>query len=169
MYHLKFLFFLLLMTGHLSAEAQVKQAAAFFNPTGTYKLDNKTTVKDGDTYGYFGEIRIKLITNSKIAISFFICKGAPSYNSGSFIDTLDYRSNKAVYTTPDDDTTCRITFVFTNKGVTIDHRQANINFGCGFGHAVVANGFYKRTSIKVPVIEDLMDKYDDTNGILPGN
>ena len=162
-------FFLLLSTIYLTAIGQVKKATSFINPTGSYKLDRKTTVKDGDTYGYFGDIDIKLLDSSRIAISFFVCKGAPSYNMGTFVDTLTYRNNVAIHTTPEDDTTCRIKFTVTKKGITVEQYQANLNFGCAFGHAVFANGFYKKTSSKVPVIASLEDKYNETNGILPKN
>ena len=63
------------------------------NPNGTYQLDEKTKIKNGDTFGYFGDIKVKLIDNGKIVMSFYICKGAPSYNSGSFVDTLIYKNN----------------------------------------------------------------------------
>jgi hypothetical protein len=160
-----FLFVILTM----STDGQVNKVSTSINPTGSYKLDSKTTIKHGDTYGYFGELKIKLLDSSKIAISFFVCKGAPSYNSGSFIDTLKYLNNKAVYRTPEDDTSCKITFCFSNKGVTVEQYQADLNFGCGFGHAVFADGFYKKTSSKIPVIDDLEDKYNGTNGILSEN
>jgi hypothetical protein len=161
------LFLLAILT--LSTKGQVNKAMTLINPTGSYKLDNKTTIKHGDTYGYFGEAKIKLLDSSKIAISFFICKGAPSYNSGSFIDTLKYLNTKATYRTPDDDTSCKITFTFSNKGLTVEQYQADINFGCGFGHAVFADGFYKKISAKIPLIDDLEGKYNGTNGILPKN
>jgi len=163
----KISFFLLLSIVCLTAIGQVKKATSFINPTGSYKLDSKTTVKDGDTYGYFGDIDVKLLDSTRIAISFFVCKGAPSYNSGSFIDTLTYKNNVALHTTPEDDSSCRIKFKFNKKGITVEQYQADLNFGCAFGHAVFADGFYKKTSSKVPVIAEIEDKYDGANGILP--
>jgi len=129
------------------------QGTPAFNPTGTYKLDNKTYMKDGDKYGYFGTIRVKLLKRDTIALSLYVCQGAPSYNSGSFVDTLVYRNHRAVYHHCESDTSCRITFSFTNKGLDVDQVQADINFGCGFGHAVLADFHYKKVSAKVPVIE----------------
>jgi|SRR5688572_20942047 len=160
-------FLLLLLTVCLTAIGQVKRVTSFINPTGSYKLDNKTTVKNGDTYGYFGDIDVKLLDSSRIAISFFVCKGAPSYNSGSFIDTLKYKNNVALHTTPEDDTSCRIKFTFSKKGITVYQYQENLNFGCAFGHAVFADGFYKKTSSKVPIIANIEEKYNGTNGIQP--
>lgn len=124
------------------------------DPTGTYDLDAKTTKKGGEIYGYSGQIQVKLLAENRIAMNLFVCIGAPSYNSGGFIDTLDYNNNKAVYRVPDIDSSCIITFIFTDKKVTVDELTDNYNFGCGFGNAVVASGNYKKTSSEVPVLKD---------------
>jgi len=134
---------------------QSVSSKSFYNPTGSYKLAGKVKIKDGETYGYHGEIYIKLLDPAHIAISFYVCKGAPGYNSGSFLDTLEYRNKIAIYKT-EDDSTCTITFKFSNKGVTVDEIAANYNNACGFGHAVVASGYYKKISSKEPEIRDLM-------------
>ena len=163
---LKFIFLISIFTVSLTTVGQIKQIIRFVNPTGSYKLDGKIRIKDGDTFGCFGDIDVKLIDSSKIAISFFICKGAPSYNLGSFLDTLAYQQNVAIYTTPEYDSTCRVIFSFREKGVTVEQFQADLNFGCGFGHGVFADGYYKKVSSKIPVIADIEDKYNGTNGIL---
>ncbi len=124
----------------------------YINPTGTYKLVGKTIKKDGDIYGYFGQIQVKTISNDKIIMTFEINKGAPSYNSGSFVDTLTYKNNIAIYTNPNADSTCRISFSFDKKGVKVIEETADYNSGCGFGHAVVASGFYNRISKKTPIL-----------------
>ena len=165
----KFTFLITFLTIHLLTNGQARKKVNFINPTGSYRLDNKTTVKHGDTYGYFGQLKAKLLDNSKIAISFFSCKGAPSYNSGSFIDTLRYQNNEAVYKIPEDDSTCRITITFDSRGATIEQIQAKLNNGCGFGQGVFADGYYKKTSNKVPVITDIEGEYNGTNGILKNN
>ena len=85
------IFFALTQTSFAQA-----RATHFINPTGTYKLVSKTVTKNGETYGYFGEINVKLLENTKIAITLYVCKGALSYNSGSFLDTLNYQKNIAV-------------------------------------------------------------------------
>jgi len=139
---------------YCSAYGQAKSPTVFINPTGTYKLGNRIAEKDGDTYGYFGEIKVKLLPKSKIAITLFVCKGAPSYNSGTIWDTLTFKNSKALCTTPDDDSTCKITFRFKKNGVSVDQQQANLNFGCGFGHGVFADGYYRKISSKIPVINE---------------
>jgi hypothetical protein len=163
------IFFLLLSLTYFKAFAQIDKTTRFINPTGSYVLDSKTTTKDGEIYGPFGEIDIKLLDSSRIAISFFVCKGAPNYNMGTFIDTLIYRNNVALRTTPEDDTTCRIKFTFTRKVIIAEQTQANLNFGCGFGHAVFADGSYKKISGKIPIIAGIEEKYSETNGILRKN
>ncbi len=111
------------------------------DPTGTYKFNERTVKRDGDVYGYYGAIRVKLVDTAKIAMSFYVCKGAPGYNSGSFVDTLEYLNERAVYI-PDDDSTCRITFVFKKSGIEVTRIQANLNLGCGFGNGVFADGYF---------------------------
>lgn len=124
--------------------AQTPNPSKYINPAGYYSLDSKTKVENGETYGYFGTIKVKLIDSSKIFVDFYVCKGAPSYNSGSFEDTLIYKNGIAVHTTTDD-ASCVITFNFNSPdGVTVEEKTRDFNNGCGFGHAVVANGFYKK-------------------------
>jgi hypothetical protein len=123
---------------------QSNQPSAIINPSGYYSLDCKTTEKDGDTYGYFGTITVKKINSNRIFVEFYVCKGAPSYNSGSFEDTLIFKNGIAVRTTSED-ASCVITFNFnTAEGVTVEEKTKDFNNGCSFGSAVVANGFYRK-------------------------
>ena len=78
--------------------------------------------------------------------------GAPAYNSGELIDTLTFKDNMCVYKGDNDDTTCRITFTFTKYGIKVNQKQADLNNGCGFGHGVFADGFYKKVSNKIPIL-----------------
>lgn len=121
---------------------------SYVEPTGTYKLNNIIEKKKGEIYGYFGQIQVKKINSEEIAMTFEVNKGAPSYNSGSFVDTLIYKENKAIYRDIESDSTCKITFNFDKKGITVIEETADYNWGCGFGHGVVANGFYKKISTK---------------------
>jgi hypothetical protein len=121
------------------------------NPTGTYILETDTITKDGERFGYTGRIQVKLLKSNKIAMSFGVMKGAPSYNSGSFVDTLSYITNKAIYTVPSDiDPSCKITFTFSEKDVKIVEETDDYNSGCGFGHAVVADGVFNKKSSDIP-------------------
>ncbi len=124
------------------------------DPTGTYKLVSKITQKGSDFYGYAGFIQVKTITPNKIIMTFNVNKGAPTYNSGTFVDTLDYIDNKAIYTKPVSDPSCEISFIFSNKGVTVKEKTQNINCGCGFSQGVLADGFYTKTSSEIPILKD---------------
>ena len=128
----------------------------YIDPTGTYDLESETRKDGGDIYGYFGQIQVKRLTEKQIVMTFMVNKGAPSYNSGSFVDTLAYKDNNAIYTAPGFDPSCKITFDFTKNGVTVKEETDNCNFGCGFGHAVVADGFFKRTSSNEPELRHPM-------------
>lgn len=128
------------------------------NPTGTYHLKSKTIKKDGEIYGYFGKIQVKKLNSEKIIMTFEVNKGAPSYNSGSFVDTLIYKNNRAIYKISELSSTCKIIFDFNKKGITVTEKAADYN-SCGFGMNVIADGFYKKTSNKVPIlIEPLTGK-----------
>lgn len=134
------------------SENQVEEEA-YIDPTGTYELNSKTEEKDGEIYGDSGRIQIKKITDDKVAMTFETNKGAPSYNSGSFIDTLEYKNNIVIYTAPEDiDASCKITFHFDEKGITVEEKTDNPDAGCGFGFGVMADGFYKQTSSDIPVL-----------------
>lgn len=116
----------------------------YVNPRGTFQYVGKTIVKNDDTYGYFGTIQVKTISKNKIVMTFYICKGAMSYNSGSFIDTLDYKSNVAIHKDGD----CITTFSFTAKG--IDVKETSDGNCWGFG--VYAHGHFRRKSSNQPVL-----------------
>lgn len=113
-------------------------------PEGIYKLVSKTKVENGETYGYFGEIQVEKFSADKIIITLEVNKGAPSYNSGSFMDTLIYKDNQAIYTYPESEETCEITFDFEEKGIHVKQETAEPYSSCGFGHNVFADGFYER-------------------------
>ena len=73
------------------------------------------------------------------------------------MDTLNYNGHSAVHYGKgiDFDSTCVIKFIFTRKGINVYERAANPNFECGFGHAVTAEGYYRKVSSKKPDDEDL--------------
>jgi hypothetical protein len=132
----------------------IKAQITFINPTGTYSYGNQKPSEDGEIYGYFGEVKVIMIDSLKIAIDFYVCKGALSYNSGSFVDTLDYKNNTALYRT-ESDSTCLIIFEFDKLNVNVEEKTADYNFGCGFGHGVVASGQFKKESDKTPKIGEV--------------
>lgn len=132
--------FCILLCFSVSAYAQTAPA----NPAGYYSLNSKTNVVNGDTYGYFGTLKIQKVDSARIFVDLYVCKGAPSYSSGSLQDTLLYKNGIAVHTTTSDNS-CVITFNFnTPDGVTIEEKTKDTLSGCGFGQGVSASGFYER-------------------------
>lgn len=126
------------------------------NSTGSYSLDSKIETKNGDTYGYFGDIKLKEISNNRIIVRLFVCKGAPSYNSGMLIDTLTITNNKAIYKT-ENDPSCKLVFTFYRRGIMVEQFANDPNFACGFGHGVDAFGFYKKKSSNAPTDAELTE------------
>ena len=124
------------------------------NPTGTYELGNFNSDSEIEPTEYFGLIQVKRFTKNKIIMTFMVNKGAPSFNFGSFVDTLNYESSIAIYNNVEFDTSCEITFDFSTKGVSVKEKTDNYDSGCGFGHAVVADGFYKKISFDEPILKD---------------
>lgn len=123
---------------------------------GTYSMDNSRMQK-GERYGRVGTIKVKPLGKNKLLVSLYVCKGAPSYNSGSFLDTLGIVDNQAIYTC-EYDSTCRIVFRFYKRGVDIEQFADDPNTACGFGHAVFADGFYRKKSARVPSAKELKEE-----------
>lgn len=138
--------FKIVIASLLTLTLSVVSGQTLLNPTGTYVYQGKTTVKDGDTYGYFGTIQVKKITNSKIVMTFYICMGAPGYNSGSFVDTLDYKNNQAIYSYKG----CVTTFSFSKTRIGVK----DIGNGSCWGFGVVADGHFIKKSSKRPILTE---------------
>ncbi len=132
---------LIAMIFSFSIAAQNSQNAY---PVGTYKLD-ESSISGEDRFGRFGEIKVRKYKMSLIIVSLEVCMGAPTYNSWIIVDTAFYRYGRAILTTVDD-AQCRIYLSFSSAGVTVIEQTANYSFGCGFGHGVFADGYYRKTS-----------------------
>jgi hypothetical protein len=148
----KLVYFVLIFTLIQCKTSEVDQ----FDSTGTYVFGNYNPESAEEIREYFGEIQVKQIDSDRIAMTFVINKGAPSYNSGSFMDTLIVENKVAVYRTPQFDKSCKITFSFDRKGVRVNEETEDFNSGCGFGHAVVAKGYFRKISSDTPVLRNPM-------------
>jgi hypothetical protein len=112
------------------------------NISGTYKVDRT----DG------GECVIKVILEpltpiEQISFELFCIRGAPSYNSGGALGKLLFGHNMAVYAP---NRSCNIVLEFRNDEIEVT--QIGLDFDCGFGHTVYADGIYKLIDNKPPVI-----------------
>ncbi|WP_423819372.1 hypothetical protein V5739_01450 [Salinimicrobium sp. TIG7-5_MAKvit] len=147
----KLVYFVLIFTLIQCKTSEVDQ----FDSTGTYVLGKYNPDSAEEIREYFGEIQVKQIDADKIAMTFMINKGAPGYNSGSFIDTLIVKNKVANYRTQFDES-CKITFAFDRGGVRVNEETEDFNSGCGFGHAVVAKGYFRKISSDTPVLRNPM-------------
>jgi hypothetical protein len=125
---------------------------SFLDPTGTYVLLG--TVKKNRVTGHSGEIRVRLLDNQRIALCFYINKGYPGYESGSFIDTLAYGDSSSRYI-PTADSTCAVLFHFHRRTVEIMEIYSNPASFCGFANGVLISAVFDKTSTERPVIQDL--------------
>src|SRR3982074_1538712 len=119
----------LFMSGQLTDPGRRtgRTPADFVDPTGTYILKGQT--EKNKIIGHSGEIRVKLLGKDRVAICFYINKGFPGYESGSFVDTLTYtEDNEAVYT-PLADQSCSFLFYF--KPYSAETMQVYDNHGAG--------------------------------------
>jgi hypothetical protein len=112
------------------------------NISGTYKVVRS----DG------GWCIIKIILEQHapedvIGFELFCIRGAPSYNSGSALGRLLSGHNMAVFSP---NQKCSIVLIF--KPNSIDVTQIGMDFDCGFGHTVYADGIYQLIDDRPPVI-----------------
>jgi hypothetical protein len=124
----------------------------FIDPTGTYVLMG--TIKKNRITGHSGEIRVQLLDSQRIALCFYLTKGYPGYESGSFIDTLPYEANATRYTCKKD-TTCTILFYFYPNKVEIMPTYSNPYSGGGYPNGVLISAVFSKSSSDRPVIQDL--------------
>ncbi len=129
------------------------------NPTGFYSLDSETEKRNGETYGRFGDIKVKLLSKDKVIVNFFVCRGAPSYNMGMLSDTLSLMNNHVTFQNKEVENGCTVTFYFYKRGIFVQDVRTDNDPTCYFGHAVYADGFYKRMSSKVPKDKELVSSY----------
>ncbi len=146
----------------LLTDAALGQKFSNIDPNGVYNYQGKTYKKGGETYGYFGTIKVFRLDSSKILMSFYVCRGAPSYNSGSFVDTLNYINNEAVYVgdTESGQPACQVIFHFEQNGISAEMNAKDPNFGCGFGQGVDAQGYYRRKKRTIPAKEEILKDVD---------
>jgi hypothetical protein len=124
-----------------------------FDPTGTYLLGDRPMDVSDSGDGYNGRIQILRLADDKVVLTVEINKGAPSYNSGSIVDTLTYTENNVTYTDPEHYPGCKITFEFDHEGVNVRQHRVQSDYGCGFGNGVEAHGYFKKFSGKIPILQ----------------
>ncbi|PWT73439.1 MAG: hypothetical protein C5B59_13345 [Bacteroidetes bacterium] len=124
----------------------------FIDPTGTYIL--KGVVQKNRIIGHSGELRVKLLLQDRIAISFYISSGYPNFASVSFVDTLSYEENSARYF-PTGHSGCSLVFCFNYHDVELQQTYTDPVAGCGFANGAVISTSFKKKSAEQPLIQDL--------------
>lgn len=122
----------------------------FINPTGTYLL--KGEKYRHEIKGNYGEIRVKLIGDSIVAVAMYSNNGYPEYTSASFTDTMVYNDNKAIYHSKADPS-CQMIFAFDTDGLSIKQVYTDPASTCGFEKGVMPLGFVSKYSSDTPVIQ----------------
>ncbi len=114
------------------------EKATGLNPTGTYEYDHGN---NGN-----GKVKVQKLSSDKIKVSIFVVGGEPSHNMGEFMKELKFKNGVAVYKSGD----CGLKFVFSSNAVKV----IQTGWNCGFGAGIAADGYYKKTSNKVPNMEE---------------
>lgn len=121
----------------------LQQRSEFDNVSGTYKV----TRNDG------GECVIKVALTDKSAFDtlnfeLFCIRGAPSYNSGIARGNLLFGHDIAVYNSPIGK--CNIVLQFHEKSIEVT--QIGLDYECGFGATIYADGTYYLIDDTPPII-----------------
>jgi hypothetical protein len=123
----------------------------FIDPTGTYILKGET--KRGRIVSHSGEVRIKLLDEHKVGICFFISKGYPGYETGSFVDSLEYDNNRILY--KPEGSGCTVAFWVDEMSLSTEQYFTDPRSACGFPAGVMVSASFEKKSADVPVIQDL--------------
>ncbi len=122
------------------------------DPTGTYILRGEKY--KGEIKGNHGEVRIKLLSDSLVAITMYSNKGYPDYTSASFTDTIEYTNNRAIHFSKTD-SSCQIVFAFDMNGLEIKQMYTDPASTCGFEKGTIPLGYIAKYSSAVPIIQPL--------------
>jgi hypothetical protein len=83
-----------------------------------------------------------------------LSRGAPTYNMGFLEGRLLVKDGRATHVRRNERFQCAIAFRFERETVVLT-QSSGPDADCGFGHAVYADGTYRRTSRRTPAFTDL--------------
>jgi len=121
----------------------------FIDPTGTYTL--KGNVERNIIKGLNGQIKAKLFTENKLALSYHVDSGFPDYKKAVFTDTIFYDGNEARYHSVKDDD-CTIVFKFSKDAVNILLIHTDPGCTCGYEKGLIVPVSFEKNSSDVPFI-----------------
>jgi len=113
------------------------------DPSGSYVWETRGFDLDSATFiGPGGGITIERLEDGRHAVDLSVCRGWPSYNLGELQDTVVFAGDSAILRTPFD-SVCAITVRCSGERLVVTQRPDE-DMACGFGHAVFADGTYRR-------------------------
>ena len=122
------------------------QTPSFVSPIvpGTYTLNDKTEAEATKSGGPYGKLVVSAPSaNNKCLFHLRYSTGAPANHLGIIKDSLIVYGTNTYYRT-NEDSSCRVSFEFTEQGVQVKQTSISSAFACGFGKNVYVDGFYKR-------------------------
>jgi hypothetical protein len=124
----------------------------FIDPTGTYIL--KGDVKGNKVLGHSGELRARLLSHDRVALSFYMNSGYPAYSYAAFVDSFTYDNNSAVYQSKID-SSCNLIFRFAAWKVEMVCIYSDPHTSCGFGQGSLTPSVMEKISSEMPLIQDM--------------
>lgn len=148
-----FAFFIAALTiwsGTSETIAQNRKSVSGKEVTGTFR-----SYFSGKFKGSFNEIKIEALGNNKLKVSFDLAypyevNGELSANTGTNSGTATIEGDIAVFK-DDEFGQCTIMLKFTKPGTLVVTQSGGA--ACGFGHNVIADGTYKKSSSAKPKFE----------------
>jgi hypothetical protein len=142
----------IIVWGRLVVSSPIADPLKFVDPTGTYLLKGEIT--KNKIMGHSGEIRVKLLSSKKAAVSFYINKGYPDYAAGSFTDTLHYEENEVRWT-PSAFPEYSILIAFKPREAETMQLFDGQDPRSSFGQGVMISAVFEKYSDDAPIIQDL--------------
>lgn len=120
------------------------------DPSGTYSLIIHHDNKSDQSKDRIGLIQVKKIDLEKIAITFDLNSGFPEHNNTSFVDTISYTKNSAIYS-PLNNKNIVLHFSFSENELLILETS---DLQVSSRPVVNLNGTYQKISNETPLLID---------------
>ncbi|MCP4439114.1 MAG: hypothetical protein GY810_09245 [Aureispira sp.] len=132
------------------ATAPKKDVKSEDNSNKTKKIEG--TYLDGNAQKGGAYLAIQEKGESKLKFQLNIYGGAPSHHSGYIEGEMIRQDSLAIYTTAESGDVCELTFLFSEKEVTI--AQEGTELDCGFGSGIQANLMLRQTNSKAVFLDE---------------
>jgi hypothetical protein len=139
------LFALLLFSSICNGQQKIKKNISLL----TTKYAGAYSYGTNAEKGSVGAVDIFPETDSTILFYIELNRGVPSYNSGALYGRLKIKDGTGIFYKKSDYTDSGCKWAFKFSGELLNIKTADNQYDCGFGHAVFADGNYKRGSNKI--------------------